>query len=159
MYERSEHDHGAAERPKDGQQRQAIIEVELPAKAARDDELKEDQPEPASPQESAQLRDCLPAKRQKCTSAGKQEEYRRTKVRYPASEEHRCRGSGEVCRIDARRTDELPNMIQRHDDHDYTAQDIARPDSEPIGSRCRVPTGRARCSLISQGMLARRLRY
>src|SRR5260370_26698763 len=64
--------------------------------------------------------------------------YWRAEMSYPAGEEQGRGRAGQVCRVKDRRRvrEEVPRMVQRHDDHNESAQyiDTRKPGSARLGA-------------------------
>src|SRR5713226_4348826 len=89
-------------------------------------ELQRCKPEPARPEELPQLRGRVPQPVEERAGAGEKEENRRTEMRHPAGEEQSRPCSRQVFRIECLVAEEIPCVIQSHDHHRETAQEIDR---------------------------------
>ena len=63
---------------------------------------------------------------------GEQEEYRRAEVGNPAREEQRDRGGSGIGGVQAGFAEEVPDVIERHKDHDGTANDADGFDADAL---------------------------
>jgi hypothetical protein len=129
-----QHDHRCADRPDHPRHQRGEARIERPADA-NDGEFENDQPEAAGQQEAADLGGG-PALRaiEPGRNPGQKDEHRRTVMRDPAGEEQ-C-GVGDVARIGAARTEEVAGMVERHQDHHQTAQQIDGIQPRNGSGRC-----------------------
>jgi hypothetical protein len=129
--EAAQHHHRGSNRPDHLAHEEIQIETERPGQA-NDGEFDEDEPEAAREQEPAHLAgSATPRPVEIRRNAGEKDEQRRAVMRDPACQEQRR--AGDIAWVHAGRTEEVPRVIKRHQDHDRTAQKVDRIDARADG--------------------------
>ena len=136
--EQRENDHRPAQGPDHLEQRHAVVEVELQSEAADDDDLENNEPEPACVEKCGELAAGLSGPRERGARPGEKKERWRADVRDPSSEEQGRRRSSEIRGI-AGDAEKVARVIERHENHRDAANDVDRLDSQ--FARAIRPTG------------------
>jgi len=120
-----EYDHAGTDGPDDLQDEKIIEGVEGNAQCY-DKEFYKYQPEPSFDKKRTCFSRCFIARRQPGREARQEYESGRAEMRYPAGQVNRKAGGGRVQRVGERRrkVEKVAGMVQRHDDHHDTAEDI-----------------------------------
>ncbi len=100
------------------------IEIELPGKAAEDDDFQKDEPEATCPEIAGEFGFGFSPESQGSACACEKKEDGRADVGNPAGEEQCGGGLREVYGTDSGTTEIIASVVQRHDDHHETAQQI-----------------------------------
>ncbi len=132
--QRRKHDHRAAQRAQHEDHGDAVIEVELPAQTPQRYQFHEDQPQPAGKQEARQLAFGLTAECEIRSCPREQKENWRTEMRDPACEEQRHRRGRKVGGTGARVSEEIADVVDRHQHHYRSAHQVDRLNASPLRS-------------------------
>ena len=139
VHQRGQRHHAHAQRPEHEQDERRAAHVEEKPRA-NDGELEDDEPETAREQEPGEpwpersRRPGWPWAQERA-GAGEKHERRRAEVRHPPGHEDGGGRAGQVLGLKRHRrgVHVVPRVIERHDDHDETAQDVQRLNTFPGG--------------------------
>src|SRR5215208_1276075 len=149
--QRGERHHRPAECPEHVEDGHAVVDVELPDRP-HERLLEHDEPESARQQEARQLGARPMAQRERGAGAREQEEDGGAEVGDPASEEeHRARGR-EVGRARGGVAQVVAGVVERHEDHHGTTQQVDRVDAATGRATRRADGSSARDAVQREGI-------